>query len=92
MSEMCPLYTQEEIVFRPHLAEVDMEEPVFTAEDSAGHEVVMDGNHRAYYAEINGLPLRRRVVARIKKDVSQDPNFRLVSQLKAVEPKTNHFK
>lgn len=76
------LYTQETFVFREGIEAVDLNEPRTIFIDQAGHAVVSDGNHHAYMAYLAGKPFIAEPIGRILKDVSQDPYFRKVSELK----------
>ncbi|MBI2443319.1 MAG: hypothetical protein HYV40_05435 [Candidatus Levybacteria bacterium] len=80
-----PLYTQEVIVFRTGVDNADVSQPVTVAIDAAGNHALFDGNHRAKRSEKIGEPLSRNIVGRLPFDVSQNPNYRLIPELKVVE-------
>lgn len=77
-----PLFTNENVIDLTHLDEIDMEVPIAVYDDAAGNQTVADGNHRAYKAFHQNLPLKREVIGQLKDDVSKDPYFRPISELK----------
>lgn len=79
-------YTREVIVFRKTLEDprLDMTEPTLVMEDSAGHLVVNDGNHRECKAATTGTVLTRKIIGKIDKDVSKDPYYRKITDLRVV--------
>lgn len=80
------LYTGEGKVYAKGLQERQNSlEPIFYGEDLHGRKYVTDGNHRAYNAWLHGTPLWGQRVSRGNFDVTQDPDFRPVSQLKIIE-------
>ena len=79
-----PLYTNEMTVFRSGLENADPSRPITVFVDPCGNQAVADGNHRAFVAHISdALPeLHRRIIGRIPRDISMDPNYRKIAELK----------
>ncbi|MCL5438596.1 MAG: hypothetical protein M1268_01255 [Patescibacteria group bacterium] len=81
------LYTQETIVFRSGLENTDTLKPISVYEDLGGNQAIADGNHRAYNAYIRGAlsELPREIIGKISKDVSKDPNYRVIAELDIID-------
>ena len=50
-----------------------------------GQTIVVDGNHRAYRSEKTGEPLLEETIGRFEGDVSTNPDYQPVSDLKIVD-------
>lgn len=84
--ELPRLYTPEITVRRSRLLVVNLDTPVTVLEDTAGNHALSDGNHRSFKAWERGIKEPERIIiGKIRKDVSQDPNFRPISALKVIE-------
>ncbi len=79
------LYTPEVVIFQSSLNKVDLSKPISVYEDTAGHHAVVDGNHRAYQGYTSGVELKREVIGTLSKDVSRDPYYHPISELKIIE-------
>lgn len=62
-----------------------MKKPITIYVDSVGNEIISDGNHRGYNAEVLGMKIRKKIIGKIAGDVSNDPDYRPVSNLKVLE-------
>lgn len=80
------IYTQEHIVFATGLLAADTAKPIRVYTDNAGNHVLSDGNHRSKKALMNGRlgELPREIIGHLPKDVSQDPNYRHIRELKEI--------
>ena len=78
------LYTQEIYIFRSGLTSLSSD-PINVYIDKKGHVVVADGNHRAYMALISGGEIEMIEIGKLEKDVSCDPCYRLVENLKVLD-------
>ena len=74
-------FTKESIVFGKKLPKVS-EEPGTHVVDEKGNKVVVDGNHRAYRDIKNGKEPKSNKIGDIKGDVSKDPWYRRIWDLK----------
>ena len=84
--ELPRLYTPGVVVRRSRLGVVNPETPISVYKDAAGNHALADGNHRSYKAWVLGIAGPERVViGTIQKDVSQDPDFRPISDLRVIE-------
>ncbi|KKQ28291.1 MAG: hypothetical protein US43_C0021G0008 [Candidatus Levybacteria bacterium GW2011_GWA1_37_16] len=81
------LFTQEVTVLRSGLEKADRSKPVSVYTDSEGNQALADGNHRAYSACLTGTlsELPRKIIGKIPRDVSKDPNYKEISKLKVVD-------
>ena len=90
MSEVPNLYTPEAIIFRSGLDSLNTDKlavPVTVYLDQAGNHALAHGNHRAYHFYLEGKldELQRKLIGFLPKDISQDPYYHPVSELKIVE-------
>jgi hypothetical protein len=81
------LYTQETIIFRSGLNNVNSLKPIWVCIDTNGNQAVTNGNHRAYKAFLNGSlsELPREIIGKIPRDISKDPNYKEISKLKVLD-------
>ncbi|GEM_PF-4597431 len=85
MAKFPELYTPEVVIFQSGLSKVNLSVPITVYRDTAGHHALANGNHRAYLSYLTGEKLEREVIGTISKDVSQDPNYHPISELKIIE-------
>ena len=76
------LYSSEIILFAQGLLAVNLEIPIFYRTDVHGNLYVTDGNHRAYIALATAQSLLGVCICHSMDDISRDPMFRKISQLK----------
>ena len=87
MGKLPEIYTQEVIVFKKLIKRADTKRPVNVYTDTAGNHAVANGNHRSVKAFLEGTTdqLPRHVIGHLNKDVSKDPYYRHVSEVKMSE-------
>lgn len=85
MCERSFLYTSEVAIFRSGINSVDPSEPIKVLTDTAGNHALADGNHRAYKGYMTGIEVKREIIGRILKDISKDPYYHPISELKIIE-------
>lgn len=81
------IYTQENIVFAAGVANADINKPVNVYTDNSGNHVLSDGNHRAVRAFTEGRldVLPRKIIGYIDRDISDDPDYRPIKNVKVIE-------
>ena len=79
------LYTQETRVYRSGIKKVNLKDPIKFGKDAKGRPYVTDGNHKSRKAWEQGVPVLGQQVATAKFDVTQDADFRHISQLRVLE-------
>lgn len=86
MSEAPKLYTQEIVVLASRLSKVDLTDPINIYLDNVGNIAVSDGNHRCFKAYQEGTltELPKNKIGNLTKDVSTDPYYRPISELKII--------
>lgn len=84
--EVPQLFTPETVVFANGIEQCDLSVPITVFRDSNGNHALADGNHRAYRAFTEGKlnNLGRVEIGKIKKDVSSDPDYRLIADLRVI--------
>lgn len=86
MEKLAKIYTQENIVSSKGVANADTTIPVNVYTDNTGNHVLADGNHRAVRAltegQLDALP--RYVIGHIDRNISGDPNYKPISDVKVV--------
>lgn len=79
------IYTQETRVFRSQLRSANLAVPINYGVDCAGHVYVDDGNARCLKALQEGKMVMGIRIARMKSDITSDPDFHPVRDLKIIE-------
>lgn len=85
MTEIPKLYTPEVVIFRSRLNKANLTTPITVYTDSEGNHALVHGNHRAYKSYVTGQEVEREIIGSISKDVSNDPNYHPISELKIIE-------